>query len=578
VTGKEPDPRVSAALVEHQQFLRAVARSLLTGLDGVDDVVQETARRALESPPRHQGNLRAWLGTVARRLALRSRHRESTRAERERQARGSGQLPSPDRLAEEAEIQSRLAAAVAALDEPYRSAIMLRFFEDLSPREIAQRSDAPLQTVHTRIRRGVDQLRARLDAETPGGRRAWSLALLPLAFGREVLPPPVPTSTWIPAAAAGAAIGLASFGVGWATAPEPEREPVRAAPLPVAVEEPAPVEREQPESIEVDYLARINEAVTWKDAREIGREIAALENGREVILDAFPQVTNWKYRRHLLDSFLWWGVHPHAAEILEMGARDPHFRVRQRALDLAGDYLAFRDFSRDYDGFFEWFASVRGFPLNDLILRSARLRADELRASTLENRPSELTAFENGHLLIEALWEPAGIGPATILRETGIEDLVRRWAFDAQQPARVRASSMRILAQVDRSRELRENKYLPILDRAGEHDRAIVRAALQGLGYPECAWAVPRILAAYSGLPEGVHETWGWTLKRIGDPTALPHLVALRVLKGPGCGTAEPLREMTGVLFEDAAPDGWWEQWWIDHRPEPVELPLERYR
>ena len=29
MTGKEPDPRVSAALVEHQQFLRAVARKLL---------------------------------------------------------------------------------------------------------------------------------------------------------------------------------------------------------------------------------------------------------------------------------------------------------------------------------------------------------------------------------------------------------------------------------------------------------------------------------------------------------------------------------------------------------------------
>ena len=65
------------------------------------------------------------------------------------------------------------------LEEPYRSAILYRYFQNLPPREIAQRLEVSPAAVEGRLRRGLDQLRARLDHEF-GGRAHWSAALLPL--------------------------------------------------------------------------------------------------------------------------------------------------------------------------------------------------------------------------------------------------------------------------------------------------------------------------------------------------------------------------------------------------------------
>jgi hypothetical protein len=48
-----------------------------------------------------------------------------------------------------------------ALDEPYQTAIFLRYFEDLPPRAICRRTGANLATVKSRLQRGLVLLRAR---------------------------------------------------------------------------------------------------------------------------------------------------------------------------------------------------------------------------------------------------------------------------------------------------------------------------------------------------------------------------------------------------------------------------------
>jgi len=94
----------------------------------------------------------------------------------------------------------RVARAVRTLDEPYRTAILLRYFEDLPPPAIAARLGAPLETVRTRLRRGLALLRERLDRDHRGDRRRWSLLLLPLARR----PEPAAAGPALAAGAAGA--------------------------------------------------------------------------------------------------------------------------------------------------------------------------------------------------------------------------------------------------------------------------------------------------------------------------------------------------------------------------------------
>jgi carboxypeptidase family protein/sigma-70-like protein len=54
---------------------------------------------------------------------------------------------------------------VLALDEPYRSTLVLRFFEEQPADAIARAVGVPVETVRTRVKRGLAQLRAKLGGE-----------------------------------------------------------------------------------------------------------------------------------------------------------------------------------------------------------------------------------------------------------------------------------------------------------------------------------------------------------------------------------------------------------------------------
>lgn len=168
-------------LLRHADFVRAVARRLVLGEAQVDDVVQQTWLAALEHPPRRRGRLRAWLGAVARNFALRAAREARRRAHRERVAARHEAAPSAAETVAELAAHRRVVDAVLALDEPYRTAVLLRFYHGLPPREIARRTGVPGATARTRLHRALGLLRARLDGEHGGDRRAWCLALLPLA-------------------------------------------------------------------------------------------------------------------------------------------------------------------------------------------------------------------------------------------------------------------------------------------------------------------------------------------------------------------------------------------------------------
>jgi len=163
-------------LLEHREFVLHVARALLRNEADAEDAVQDTYVAAMQSAPPREGKARPWLGGIVRNIA-RNRHRsESRRASREaRVARPdhvSGAAESSERLA----WQQRVVEAVLALDAKYRDVLVLRYLEDLPPRTVAERLDVPVNTVRTRTRRAIEQLRGSFDKKY-GGRKAWSAAI-----------------------------------------------------------------------------------------------------------------------------------------------------------------------------------------------------------------------------------------------------------------------------------------------------------------------------------------------------------------------------------------------------------------
>lgn len=170
-----------ADLLQHAPFVRGLARALLGRADGADDVEQETWSAALERPPAERGQDRAWLGSVVRKTAAMRWRSAARRRDRETRASKTGAAaPSTLEVLAQEEVRRSLLDALLALDEPYREVLLLRYYEALSPREVAARLRVPVETVRTRIKRGLKKLRTRLDAQTKGGREAWVGALMPL--------------------------------------------------------------------------------------------------------------------------------------------------------------------------------------------------------------------------------------------------------------------------------------------------------------------------------------------------------------------------------------------------------------
>jgi RNA polymerase sigma-70 factor (ECF subfamily) len=167
------------ALAAHAGFVRRLALDIVRDEQTADDVVQETFLAALRSPPRDGSRPRAWLARVAKNIAISFRRRDTRRTRRETLAPRRAPEPSAAELVSRLEIQRRVVDAVLALEEPFRYAVLLRYFEGLPLREVARRTATPAETVRVRLRRARERLRRTLD-DREGGRGASLLLLLPL--------------------------------------------------------------------------------------------------------------------------------------------------------------------------------------------------------------------------------------------------------------------------------------------------------------------------------------------------------------------------------------------------------------
>jgi RNA polymerase sigma-70 factor (ECF subfamily) len=174
-------PPDADALISHTGFVRDLAFRLLRDAHEAEDVVQQVFLTAMRRPPETNRPLRPWLRRVARNLAI-DVHRSRGRRERsERIAAIDEPLePSPD-IGSIDTAKSELASVVLALPEPYRTVVLMRFYDELSPGAIARRLDIPVETVRTRIKRGVAQLRGRLHGDDEEKRQLWAKLLVRLA-------------------------------------------------------------------------------------------------------------------------------------------------------------------------------------------------------------------------------------------------------------------------------------------------------------------------------------------------------------------------------------------------------------
>lgn len=189
-----PTPVTLEVLLVHRQWVRSLARRLVADENDADDVEQQVWLEATRHPPGHLESPRGWLGTVVRNVARKFGRGRTRRTVREQAWNPVSTAPSPDGIVAEAELQQSIGRAVLDLAEPYRTTVLLRYFEGLSPADVALRMGTPVETVRTRLRRANDRLREILDAEFGGDRDAWFTAILAWPSVPSDVPPAVTTT------------------------------------------------------------------------------------------------------------------------------------------------------------------------------------------------------------------------------------------------------------------------------------------------------------------------------------------------------------------------------------------------
>jgi RNA polymerase sigma-70 factor (ECF subfamily) len=150
---------------EHYDRVYRIAWRMLGGPADAEDVAQEAFVRLWQGAHRlrEAGSLRAWLAKVASNLAVDRLRR--------RRPEISGELPEvadpaedPERQAERQATAAVVDAAIAALPERQRIAIVLTYYEELTNAEVAGALEVSIEAVESLLARARRTLKERLAA------------------------------------------------------------------------------------------------------------------------------------------------------------------------------------------------------------------------------------------------------------------------------------------------------------------------------------------------------------------------------------------------------------------------------
>ncbi len=142
----------------------------LVGLTGrrdlAEDLLQQTFLRALQRlSARRPGDVRAWLFTIARNLVI-----DAARAGKcltvAQMPDDPDPGPTPPQRAEGEELSEQVRRELARLPENQREVILLRYYAQMSFKQIAELLGCPLNTALTRAHYGLRKLREAMLCET----------------------------------------------------------------------------------------------------------------------------------------------------------------------------------------------------------------------------------------------------------------------------------------------------------------------------------------------------------------------------------------------------------------------------
>ncbi|OMF22087.1 RNA polymerase sigma factor SigW [Paenibacillus sp. FSL H8-0548] len=170
------DQQAFAELVDlYQDKLFHMAYRMLNSRQEAEDVVQDTFLRVYKNLDRYDDTLKfsTWIYRIATNLCIdRLRKRKPTysldaESHDHEGLDGYSMVPSDNRTPESelllSDTQRIIHTAISSLPPKYKSVMTLRYMQDLSLQEIGDVLDMPVTTIKTRVHRGREFLRKKLE-------------------------------------------------------------------------------------------------------------------------------------------------------------------------------------------------------------------------------------------------------------------------------------------------------------------------------------------------------------------------------------------------------------------------------
>jgi RNA polymerase sigma factor (sigma-70 family) len=156
----------------HERLALGVAYAVLRDPQLAGDVVQEAFVKAWRRLANltSAGSFAPWLCGIVRNLCVDQKRRKRIAICGIEEARGEpdGKAREPADEISRRELGERIAAALDSLDETTRSAMVLRYYESLSSKEIGELLGLSSAAVDMRLMRGRQALKERLVVEVNG--------------------------------------------------------------------------------------------------------------------------------------------------------------------------------------------------------------------------------------------------------------------------------------------------------------------------------------------------------------------------------------------------------------------------
>jgi RNA polymerase sigma-70 factor (ECF subfamily) len=165
-TEEQPVPTWEEVARQYGRFIYTVAYRLAGNEDDARDLVQETLLRVRTGLLTYRpGSMEGWLSRITTNVFLDEMRRRRRRPVDRLPDDAEPRLPTSsgaDDVLTAVTISGDVQAAITALPEDYRVAVVLADVVGLSYSEIGETLQVPIGTVRSRIHRGRSQLRAAL--------------------------------------------------------------------------------------------------------------------------------------------------------------------------------------------------------------------------------------------------------------------------------------------------------------------------------------------------------------------------------------------------------------------------------